>query len=410
MIEREITSVFKKAVATHPVVTVFGPRQSGKTTLVRHVLPHYGYANLENPKERRLAIEDPEAFFALHPAPLIIDEVQRVPELLSWIQVRVDDSGRKGEYVVTGSHQPLLREKVSQSLAGRTAIITLLPFSLSELSTAGIRLSRDAAIYQGFLPRVYSDGLDPTTANEEYYRTYVERDVRQLVQVENQNAFEVFVRLLAGRIGQVVNFQSLSGDVGVDAKTLKRWMSVLEASYVVVHLQPYYRNFGKRLVKSPKVYFTDVGLASYLLGISQESQVARDPLFGGLFENMVVLELMKARHNLQIRQDFYYFRDNGGIEVDLVAERNRKLNLIEIKGAMTPDNSFGGNMEKLCKCTDDVLSRNVIYSGEEWPLKGGGRFVNFIDAARLLRNLDGKERGKAGDDRSADGRDGRKSS
>ena len=387
MIEREITAVFRKAVKTHPVVTVFGPRQSGKTTLVRHVLPKYGYVNLENPKERRLAREDPESFFAQHPSPLIIDEVQRVPELLSWIQVRVDESGTKGEYVLTGSHQPLSKERVSQSLAGRTALITLLPFSLSELVAAGYSLSRDEAIYRGFLPRIYSDGLNPTTANEEYYRTYVERDVRQFVQVENQAAFETFVRLLAGRIGQVVNFQSLSGDVGVDAKTLKRWMSVLEASYVVVHLQPYYRNFGKRLVKSPKVYFTDVGLAAYLLGITQPSQVVRDPLFGGLFENLVVLDLLKAKFNFQLRQDFYYIRDNSGIEVDLVLERNRKLNLLEIKGAMTPDNSFGANMAKMRKCTDDILSCNVVYAGDDWPLKGGGRFVNFMDAAQLTRSF-----------------------
>ena len=387
MIEREITAVFQKAVKTHPIVTVFGPRQSGKTTLVRHVLPKYGYVNLENPKERRLANEDPESFFAQHPSPLIIDEVQRVPELLSWIQVRVDESGKKGEYVLTGSHQPLSKERVSQSLAGRTALITLLPFSLSELAAAGHSLSRDEAIYRGFLPRIYSDGLDPTTANEEYYRTYVERDVRQLVQVENQAAFETFVRLLAGRIGQVVNFQALSGDVGVDAKTLKRWMSVLEASYVVVHLQPYYRNLGKRLVKSPKVYFTDVGLAAYLLCITQSSQVVRDPLFGGLFENLVVLDLLKAKFNFQLRQDFYYIRDNSGIEVDLVLERNRKLNLLEIKGAMTPDNSFGANMEKMRKCTEDILSCNVVYAGEDWPLKGGGRFVNFMKAAQLSKGF-----------------------
>lgn len=387
MIKREITAVFKRAVKTHPVVTVFGPRQSGKTTLVRHVLPKYGYVNLENPKERLLASEDPEAFFVQHPTPLIIDEVQRVPELLSWIQVRVDESGRKGEYVLTGSHQPQLKEKVSQSLAGRTALITLLPFSLSELAAAGFPLTRDEAIYHGFLPRIYSDGLNPTTAYEEYYRTYVERDVRQLVQVENQSAFETFVRLLAGRVGQVVNFQSLAGDVGVDAKTLKRWVSVLEASYVVFHLQPYYRNFGKRLVKSPKIYFTDVGLAAYLLGITQASQVFRDPLMGGLFENMVVLDLLKTKFNFQLPQNFYYIRDNSGIEVDLVLEESRKLNLVEIKSAMTPDNSYGESMEKIKKCTDDIASCQVIYSGSNWPLKGGGRFVNFTDASQVMRRF-----------------------
>ena len=387
MIERDITKQLKKAVDTHPVVTVFGPRQSGKTTLVRHVLPHYNYVNLENPRERRLAKEDPEAFLSVHETPLIVDEVQRVPDLLSWIQVRVDESGKMGKFVLTGSHQPLLREKVSQSLAGRTAIITLLMFSLSELKAAGFSLSRDEALYRGFLPRIYSDGLDPTTANEEYYRTYVERDVRQLVQVENQTAFETFVRLLAGRIGQVVNFQSLSDDIGVDAKTLKRWMSVLEASYVIVRLQPYYRNFGKRLVKSPKIYFADVGLAAYLLGITNASQVARDPLFGGLFENMVFMDLLKTKLNFRLRQDFYYIRDNSGIEVDLVVEQSRRLHLLEVKGAMTPDGSFARNMEKIRGCADEVDSCNVIYSGTDWPLKGGGRFVNYAQASRLMRDI-----------------------
>jgi len=365
-------------------VTVFGPRQSGKTTLVRGVLADNNYVNLENPKERRLALEDPEAFFYEHPSPLIVDEVQRAPELLSWIQVRVDESRKMGEYVLTGSHQPLLKEKVSQSLAGRTALITLLPFSLAELASAGYSLSRDEAIYRGFLPRIYADGLNPTIANEEYYRTYVERDVRQLVQVENQAAFETFIRLLAGRVGQVVNFEGLSREVGVDAKTLKRWMSVLEASYIIVHLRPYYRNFGKRLVKSPKIYFTDVGLAAYLLGITDATQVSRDPLLGGLFENLVVMDLLKTKYNYQLQHNFYYIRDNGGIEVDLVLEKNRKLDLIEIKAAMTPANSFGMNMEKLRKCDLAISSSTVVYSGEGWPLKGGGRFINFSDVANEL--------------------------
>ena len=384
MIRRDIEAALLKAAKTHPVVTVFGPRQSGKTTLVRSAFPKYRYVNLENPKDRRLAMDDPEAFFAHYGSPLVIDEVQRVPELLSWIQVRVDESRRKGEYVLTGSHQPLLKEKVSQSLAGRTALITLLPFSIAELRRAKVAIRRDELLYRGFLPRIYADRINATTANEEYYRTYVERDVRQLVQVENQASFETFVRLLAGRVGQVVNFQSLSNDVGVDAKTLKRWMSVLEASYVVFHLQPYYRNFGKRLVKSPKVYFTDVGLVSYLLGITEPKQVARDPLFGGLFENMVVVEMLKTKFNFQKRVDFFYFRDNGGVEVDLVVEKGRKLHLYEIKGAMTPDKSFGRNMEKLRNCSSDVETSNVIYSGEDWPLGNDGRFINFGAIAKTL--------------------------
>ena len=385
MIRRSIESQLKDAVRTHPVVTVFGPRQSGKTTLVRHVFGEYEYVNLENPKERRLAADDPEGFFSLHREPMVIDEVQRVPELLSWIQVRVDESGRKGAFILTGSHQPLLREKISQSLAGRTALVTLLPFSLEELAAHGISLSRDEAICKGFLPRIYGDGLDASTANEEYYRTYVERDVRQLVQVENQSAFETFVRLLGGRVGQVVNFQSLSGDVGVDAKTLRRWMSVLEASFVIFHLQPYYRNFGKRLVKSPKVYFADVGLASWLLGITSPGVAARDPLLGGLFENMVVMEALKGKFNRHSADTFWYFRDNAGLEVDLVVEHERRLRLYEIKSSMTPNASFADGMDKLRRRSEDIVSCDVIYAGDDWPLRGGGRFINFAQSGKIAR-------------------------
>ena len=390
MIPRIAGQYLRKTAHEMPIVTVYGPRQSGKTTLVRHVFNDYAYANLEYPTVRELAIRDPEAFFSKYPAPAIIDEVQRVPDLLSYIQVKVDESGKRGQYILTGSHQPVLRAKISQSLAGRTSILTLLPLSLAELSAAGRSLSLEQAIIKGFLPRVHASGISATDIYEDYYRTYVERDVRQLVAVENQTAFETFVRLLAGRIGQIVNFESLAGDVGVSAPTLRKWLSVLEASYVVFRLQPYYENFGKRMVKSPKVYFTDVGLAAHLLRIRREEQVLRDPLIGGLFENLVVSEAMKWKLNANRAEDFYFLRDSNGLEIDLVMEQARRLHLLEVKSAMTPSDSMAKNLRRV-KAFVPVLSSTVVYRGEDFPIAGGGEFVNFSKVSARLDNLAGEE-------------------
>ena len=384
LISRTAEGFLDKTAQEMPVVTVYGPRQSGKTTLVRHVFKDFAYANLENPTVRELAVHDPEAFFRQYPAPAIIDEVQRVPDLLSYIQMKVDESGKCGQYILTGSHQPILRAKVSQSLAGRTSILTLLPLSLVELSESGKELSMEQAIVKGFLPRVHASRISATDIYEDYYRTYVERDVRQLVEVENQTAFETFIRLLAGRVGQVVNFESLAGGVGVSAPTLRKWLSVLEASYVVFRLHPYYENFGKRLVKSPKVYFTDVGLAAHLLRIRKEDQVLRDPLVGGLFENLVVSEALKWKYNAHHIEDFYFFRDNNGLEVDLVMEQARRLHLMEIKSSMTPDRSQAKNLRRL-GAVAPVLSSTVVYRGEDFPIADGGEFVNF---SRLSSRLD----------------------
>lgn len=384
IIPRTAAAKLTEMSKTMPVVTVYGPRQSGKTTLVRHLFPDFSYANLEHPTVRDLAIRDPEAFFRRYPAPAIIDEVQRVPDLLSYIQVKVDETGKNGQYILTGSHQPMLRAKVSQSLAGRTAILTLLPLSLDELSATGRIYSMEEIVAKGFLPRIHAGRLSSSDVYEDYYRTYVERDVRQLVMVENQHAFEVFVRLLAGRVGQLVNLESMAGDVGVSAHTLKKWLSVLEASYIVFRLQPYYANFGKRLVKTPKVYFTDVGLAAHLLRIGTGDQVLRDPLVGGLFENLVVSEAMKWRCNGRHSEDFYFFRDSNGLEVDLVMESARRLHLIEIKCAMTPNPSLERGIGRVSSVTS-AMSKTIIYRGEEFPIAAGGEYVNF---ARLASRLD----------------------
>ena len=384
MIPRKIMRRVCELARTFPVVTIEGPRQSGKTTLAKMAFPEYTYANLEDTATRRLAETDPRGFLAKFRAPAIIDEIQRVPSLLSDIQVEVDKKGGSGLYVLTGSHQPRLKAGVSQTLAGRTALVTLLPLSIEELNGVGIELSRDEYILRGFLPAIYDRGQNPVDAYEAYYRTYVERDVRQLVNITHQGEFELFLRLLAGRVGQVVNLEAMSGDVGVSSTTLKEWLSVLEASFVVFRVAPYYNNFGKRFVKSPKVYFTDVGLAAHLLDLSSAEQVSRDPLLGGLFENMVMAEALKARYNAGRDGRIYYMRDKVGCEIDLVVENQRRLTFIEIKSAQTPNDSMAANIRVLRKTTGAGEKAYVVYSGESWPLRDGDGFVNFREPATLV--------------------------
>ncbi|RME11079.1 MAG: ATP-binding protein, partial [Bacteroidetes bacterium] len=294
MIQREIGPELQRLLAEYPVVTVLGPRQAGKTTLARYLLAdrpgsEYAYCNLEIPEERALAAEDPKGFLQRFPGKVILDEIQRVPELLSYIQARVDEQKVNGAFVLTGSHQLVLREAIGQSLAGRTALLHLLPLSISEMKAAGIVFDRfeDYALH-GFLPRIYDQRQRPTQAWSNYYQTYVERDVRLLINLKDASLFEKFIRLLAGRVAQVMNLSSLANDTGVDVKTVSHWLSILEASFVVFRLPPYFENFGKRVIKSPKYYFTDVGLLCFLLGIERADQVTRDPLVGSIFENMVV--------------------------------------------------------------------------------------------------------------------------
>ena len=384
MIPRKIMRRVCELARTFPVVTIEGPRQSGKTTLAKMAFPEYTYANLEDTATRKLAETDPRGFLAKFRAPAIIDEIQRVPSLLSDIQVEVDKKGGSGLYVLTGSHQPRLKAGVSQTLAGRTALVNLLPLSIEELNGVGIELSRDEYILRGFLPAIYDRGQNPVDAYEAYYRTYVERDVRQLVNITHQGEFELFLRLLAGRVGQVVNLEAMSGDVGVSSTTLKEWLSVLEASFVVFRVAPYYNNFGKRFVKTPKVYFTDVGLAAHLLDLSSTEQVSRDPLLGGLFENMVMAEALKARFNAGRDGRIYYMRDKVGCEIDLVVENQRRLTFIEIKSAQTPNDSMAANIRVLRKTTGAGEKAYVVYSGESWPLRDGDGFVNFRETATLV--------------------------
>lgn len=387
MIERSISEVIRKSAAQVPVVTVLGPRQAGKTTLVKELFPEYTYVNLEDRVTRELAENDYIGFFNQFPEPMIIDEVQRVPDLLSAIQVKVDEDRRKsGRFVITGSHQPRLREAVAQSLSGRTTIHTLFPLSFEEIKKAGLTESLDASIIRGFMPELYLENArDPYVYYRDYLETYVEKDLRQMIAVKDLNAFLRFITLLAGRVGQVVNLSGLSSEVGVSSTTLGEWLSVLEDSFVVFRLQPYFSNISKRIVKSPKVYFVEPGLAAYLLGIETQRQASRDPLRGNLFENIVVLEAMKTRLNDNKDPNLYYMRTEKGVEVDLILKKEGVLFPYEIKSSMTPNNDYARNMRSFCASETNAECMCVIYCGEPYDSYRDCRYANYRDIAELIR-------------------------
>jgi uncharacterized protein len=363
---RQIELELRKAAGEYPVVTVIGPRQSGKTTLAKMVFPDHKYVNLEHPENRRLATNDPKTFLHTFAAPAIFDEVQNVPGLLSWIQVLVDEHPKdKNQYILTGSHQMKLREEVSQSLAGRTALLTLLPFSLHELTAGyGPLPERETLLINGFLPRIHEEGIRPRRAWRDYYQTYVERDVRKMRNIENQTGFEQFLKLLAGRAGQELNLQSIGGQIGVSSPTLKQWLSVLEASFLVFRLPPFFNNFGKRITKSPKIYFLDTGLLCYLLDIETSAQLERDPLFGNIFENMVVMEFFKFRHNIGAAPNLHFYRDHNQNEVDLIYPHGTSAIPIEIKSSRTWNDRFAKGVAYFQKISGQTQKGVVVYDGD----------------------------------------------
>ncbi len=377
MIKRVLSETILKESKELPVVTIIGPRQSGKTTLVKSLFPDYSYVNLENPEIRALAVSDPKTFFKRFKFPVILDEVQRVPDLLSWIQVYVDEGVPNGSYILTGSHQLQLQNVISQSLAGRTSVLTLLPLSIGELGIHGISLSKEEYLHKGFLPRIHGEQVNALSTYRNYFRTYVERDVRQIINIKNIIQFENFIKLLAGRIGQVINLNNLSNDIGVSNTTLNHWLSILEASYIIFRLPPYYNNFGKRLIKSPKLYFTEPGLAAWLLGIESPEQIMRDPLHGNLFENMIVVEALKYRHNKGKEPNLYFWRDNNGNEIDLLLERQRILYPIEIKSSRTWNKNFMKQIKHFQKEIPVAKNGTVIYAGEDLLDFGQQKAVPF---------------------------------
>ena len=366
MVSRAITDELIHAGKEYPIVTVLGPRQSGKTTLARMTFPDKAYFSLEDPDIRMAAEADPRGFLAQIPNGGILDEVQRLPVLLSYIQGIVDASRRRGLFILTGSHQPLLQQAISQSLAGRTAVLALWPFSLAELRHYKQNWKAFDLIVRGTFPRVHEEKLQPRRFYNSYMQTYVERDVRAMLQLRDLASFQRFLVLLAGRVGQIANYASLANDVGVSSTAIRNWLSVLKASYVIFELPPYSENIRKRAVKSPKIYFADVGLAAFLLGIHDEHQAARDPLRGGLYENLVISEVLKGGFNSGTRPDVFFFRDSNGNEVDLLIRENGRLIPVEIKSAQTFSTDFVKGIERFRALEAAPSSPGaVLYGGEQ---------------------------------------------
>lgn len=388
MIDREITPRLTELFRQYPIVTVTGPRQSGKTTLCRAAFPDLGYANLEAPDQRDFAEFDPRGFLAQFGAGAIIDEVQRVPTLISYLQAVADENGGNSLFVLTGSEQFPLTRAIGQSLAGRTALLRLLPFSLNERQRAGGRGAVDDILYTGFYPRIIDQNLNPTQALADYFETYVERDVRRLGEIRNLSNFRRFVRLCAGRIGQTANLSSLGADSGISHTTVREWLTVLEASYIIFRLPPYYANISKRLVKTPKLYFCDVGLAAYLMGIENADQVATHPLRGPLFENAVVGEALKCRYNRGNQPNLTFFRDAKGLECDLFYPADGGMVAFEVKSGATISSEHFRSLHRIAELVPGITSKTLVYGGTTRQSRSDVQAITLADLAGTLKMLE----------------------
>lgn len=345
-----------------PVIVVCGPRQSGKTSLCRHLFPEYKYVNLEDVTHRAAALADPAKYLDALGNHAIIDEVQNVPDLLSMIQVSVDNDGNR-RYILTGSSNFALLSTVTQSLAGRVALFTLLPFALTEVKPQLEHKSIDHIICSGLYPGVIARHIPPTLFSRNYYNTYVERDLRDLLKVKNIMAFDTFMRLLASRIGSEFNASSLAREVGVSSVTIAEWLSILATSYIAFTLRPYHANVAKQLTKMPKIYFYDTALACFLLGIDSPEQLAKHNMHGALYENLAVVELLKRRYNAGQDPNIYFYRERSGLEVDVLTTCGTSINLYEIKSTTTYRTSFSQAMHTLAATLPAVTDTTVIYNG-----------------------------------------------
>jgi predicted AAA+ superfamily ATPase len=397
MITRDISNELLRCAEEYPVVTILGPRQSGKTTLARMTFPDKQYFSLEDLDVRLAAEADPRGFLGRMEDGGLLDEVQRLPVLLSYLQGVVDKSKKRGRFILTGSHQPQLHEAITQSLAGRTAVLTLWPFSLHEIRRYEPALDTFELIVRGCFPRLYEERIESRRFFNSYLQTYVERDVRALIQLRDLSQFQQFLILLAGRVGRVLNLASLSNDVGVSGTTIRNWLSVLRASYVVFELPPFFENVRKRLIKSPKIFFTDVGLAAFLLGIHTAEQASRDPLRGNLYENLVVADIMKGAFNSGIRPEVYFFRDSHGNEVDLLIREKGAITPVEIKSAETFSTDFVVGLERFHALEiKRVTAGAVLYNGEQRFDVRGVRIFNPLLVENIWETLNvPPEQGKA---------------
>lgn len=372
MVIRELQNELLRLSQKWQVISVTGPRQSGKTTLCKMTFPHYAYVNFEHIPTRDRVLHDIDGFLDQYPDGLIIDEAQHVPEIFSYIQVRVD-ADKRLRYVLSGSSDFLMMQGITQSLAGRVVIRRLLPLSLHELSSIN-NSSTNELLVRGFYPGVWGDERDPQDVYESYYETYLDRDVRQIINVQNITAFRRFVVLLANRIGTEFNAQDLSKSVGVSNQTISNWMTILETSYTAFRLQPYYKNLGKRLIKSPKIYFYDTGLVCWLLGITTAKDLDNHPMRGALFENMIVVEKLKQCYNQGKTSNLFFYRDKSQNEVDIIQENGLNIEAYEIKSAQIYNSDFMSTIKYLEKIMPKTIVRSaVIYDGKEeniLPIEG----------------------------------------
>lgn len=381
MIERTLASKIISLAQKFQVITLTGPRQSGKTTLVRATFPTLPYVSLEEPDIRQIALTDPRGFLSNYPAGAILDEIQNTPGLFSYIQKIVDED-RQIHFVLTGSSNFLLMEKISQTLAGRTVVLHLLPFSFTELEP--LEGPYEKMIFKGQYPRIYDRDISPTDFYPSYIQTYVDRDVRMIKNISDFNAFIQFTQLCAGRIGQPLNYASLANDAGISPNTAKSWLSVLESSYILYRLQPYHRNFNKRLVKSPKLYFFDTGVACSLLGIREQEQVNSHYMKGSLFENLILNEFIKRSFNQGENRQPYYWQDNHGKEIDCLLENGERITAVEIKSGKTMSSSYFDNLKYWQSLAD--LPENqayVVYGGDQSMQTSAGTLISWLNLDRI---------------------------
>lgn len=383
-LKRAIETEVLEMAAQYPVLTITGPRQSGKTTLVKHLFGHLPYYSFESPDTRALVSSDPRSFLKQNINGAIFDEIQNIPELLSYLQQVVDENREAVKFILTGSNQFSLMDNVTQSLAGRTAIIKLLPLSISEIEeNAGS--TTDTILLRGFYPGIYAQKLTPYKAYRNYYETYIERDLHKLIKVKDLSQFQHFMRICAGRTGNLVNLSAIAGETGVSVSTIKAWITILEASYIVFLLQPFYENIGKRYIKSPKIYFYDVGLLCFMLGIEDTNQLSRDPLRGAIFENMVVVELMKMRYNKGLDSNLFFYRDSNHSEIDIVRRLGHELQPVEVKSSGTFHPDFLKQFTHFQKAFPErVADPLLVYDGDLEQDVRGVQLVNFRNLNKLF--------------------------
>lgn len=380
-ITRSITDELVQSSQEMPVIALLGPRQSGKSTLARQCFPEKPYISLEDLEPREFARNDPIRFLERYREGAVFDEIQRVPDLFSYLQTEVDRDDRPGRFILTGSHQFSLVEKINQSLAGRIRLLRLLPFSIEELRSKNPALSLDQLMFSGLYPRIHANGLRPSPWLGDYFESYVQKDVRMIKSIGDLDRFIIFVKMLAARVGQLLNLTALGNDCGISHNTARSWLNVLEASFIVFTLQPHHKNFNKRLVKTPKVYFYDSGLLCYLLQIGDPRQLEVHSQRGSIFESFIIAELTKAYFNQGARAPLSFWRDKGGHEIDLIIEKAGALLPVEIKSSKTISSSFFQGLNYWQGLAGDEEPAYLIYGGEESYKREGAYVVGWLEAA-----------------------------